>query len=72
MTHIYKYLPYPICFYLLPDRKGYEHDNKELYSKIKTTYGASLPREVFTPKIYDCLVWAVANIDRYNGHNFGS
>lgn len=67
-------------------------DNQELYIKIqslKDTYGASLPREVFSQEIYDllvafkdmqvkenwiddCLIWAAANIDRYNGHTFGT
>lgn len=66
-------------------------DNKELYSKIKdlkTTYGASLPREVLSEHyklltefkdmqvklnwLDDNLIWACANIDRYNGHTFGT
>lgn len=55
---------------------------------LKDTYGPSLPREVLSEHyklltefkdiqvelnwLDDNLIWVCANIDRYNGHTFGT
>lgn len=57
-------------------------------TELKTKYGASLPREILSENyklltefkdiqvglnwLDDNLIWACANIDRYNGNNFGN
>lgn len=57
-------------------------------TELKTKYGASLPRKVLIENyklltkfkdiqvglnwLDDNLIWACANIDRYNGHTFGT